>query len=762
MPKQKPASVCRMPFRRMGGSNQLVISSFDDFRHVLELDEAFWAVTSVNVEALRLNDPRFTDFLDFDHNRTIRSDEVRKAVAFMLNTLRDGSGVNTASSTLALTAINTETPDGDAAYRAARQILDNLGKSGAETISLDEVGSNWEIIRCAGSNGDGVVIPEPDKDPELAALISLIIATTGGTPDLSGVTGTGVAEIAKFEEEAERFLAWYDTPSRDPEHCLPFGDRTAAFYAVCRELVPALDAFFLSCEALAFLDSDRERIAAKTFVTDVLAPEAVQETLAHLSIAAPRRDGILDFQAPLNPVWRDRLSAFAAFPESAAYTESGHRLSGEQWKRLKEDFSGYAKWLESKPGNCFDSVDPAKLRKTLNSLEMAGLKERSRADLAAAEKLSGGETLLKLLLFQKYLLEFLNNFVNLSAMFSPTRPSMLQSGSLVMAGRRYTLVTPVANVAEHKRIATMSDICVIYIEITGGTGSNAIKKNLAVAVTSGSMRDLFVGKHGVFFAASGEVCDARVIDFVEQPVSISEALKSPFFHFGNFVGKQADRFFTTKSTEVQKNLGGEITAGLSNVATPMPAKPAAQTPAVSGSMMLMGGGIGLAAIGSSVAFIAKSLQNISILNVLAVLLGIIVIFGGPLVVISLVKLFRRDLSRFLEAEGCAVNLRMRLSHRMGKIFSFRPQFPAARFNGLDLVDAFSGKKPHGKMLIWLIIILIAAVTAGGIFWIRIGCHQREMLPATPIRPAQSASTEPAATPAAMAPAPQDSISGAKK
>ena len=98
--------------------------------------------------------------------------------------------------------------------------------------------------------------------------------------------------------------------------------------------------------------------------------------------------------------------------------------------------------------------------------------------------------------------------------------------------------------------------------------------------------------------------------------------------------------------------------------------------------MLMGGGIGLAAIGSSVAFIAKSLQNISILNVLAVLLGIIVIFGGPLVVISLVKLFRRDLSRFLEAEGCAVNLRMRLSHRMGKIFSFRPQFPAARFNGL--------------------------------------------------------------------------------
>ena len=37
-------------------------------------------------------------------------------------------------------------------------------------------------------------------------------------------------------------------------------------------------------------------------------------------------------------------------------------------------------------------------------------------------------------------------------------------------------------------------------------------------------------------------------------------------------------------------------------------------------MMLMGGGIGLAAIGSAVAFIAQSLKNVSFWNVLAVFL----------------------------------------------------------------------------------------------------------------------------------------------
>ena len=240
---------------------------------------------------------------------------------------------------------------------------------------------------------------------------------------------------------------------------------------------------------------------------------------------------------------------------------------------------------------------------------------------------------------------------------------------------------------------------------------------LAVAVTSGNIRNLFIGKHGIFYAVDGSVWDARIIDLIQQPVSISEALKMPFFRFGEFVARLADRFFSTKSTEVQKTLEKTITTGA--VLTPPAPAPAAkpQTPAVSGSMMLMGGGIGIAAIGSSVAFIIKSLQNISILNVLAVLLGIILIFGGPMVVISLVKLYRRNISRFLEANSCAVNRPMRLSRKLGLVFTFAPPLPRAGLLKEDLVDLFRKPTVSKGIRFFQIVLLLLAVAAAILCWL---------------------------------------------
>ena len=113
-------------------------------------------------------------------------------------------------------------------------------------------------------------------------------------------------------------------------------------------------------------------------------------------------------------------------------------------------------------------------------------------------------------------------------------------------------------------------------------------------------------------------------------------------------------------------------------------------------MLLMGGGIGIAALGSSIAFIARSIHNISAWSIVAAIAGIVVIFGGPMVVISLIKLFRRDLARFLESTGCAINTPMRLSHKMGLIFTFTPVRPSGSFSGRDLIDMFSDKSCHGK------------------------------------------------------------------
>ena len=161
-------------------------------------------------------------------------------------------------------------------------------------------------------------------------------------------------------------------------------------------------------------------------------------------------------------------------------------------------------------------------------------------------------------------------------------------------------------------------------------------------------------------------------------------------------------------------------------------------------MLLMGGGIGIAALGSSIAFIVKQLANVSIWNVLAVLLGIILIFGGPVVAVSLVKLYRRNLSRFLEANGYAVNRPMRLSRRMGAIFTFVPPIPNSNYIRRDLVDLFNKPSRSSKIVKILCIVLFVLLCAAAGYW----CYNRffapksapvPAVPAAPVKPSPAPS-----------------------
>ena len=74
----------RMEFRRIGGSYQLVVRNADDLRRLLELDESHWALNSVAIATLR-GEELFYHFLDDDLDRQIRTDEVRRAVGWLLS-----------------------------------------------------------------------------------------------------------------------------------------------------------------------------------------------------------------------------------------------------------------------------------------------------------------------------------------------------------------------------------------------------------------------------------------------------------------------------------------------------------------------------------------------------------------------------------------------------------------------------------------------------------------------------------------------------
>ena len=716
-----------MMFRRIGGAGQLALRDIDDLPHVLELDEAHWALTGIDIDFLR-TDRQFLDFIDEDHNGIIQADEVKRAVAWFLAHIRPEARPELGSPELRLDSIDVSAPEGAALFAAARVVLRNLGIPDSPVLSLSQIRNDDGILSNACCNGDGVITPgcftgdcregasAIPENPHLAEIVSRIMEIIGSCRDLTGAEGINRELLDSFRSGAEQYLSWYEAPENRPELLRPCGERTADFAAAVENLQERIDRYFLHCAALDFLPGLSCRPPLVEGDGDLPESAPMQELLEKLPIATPRPDRVLDFSAPLNPLYEKELHALAAHPAMAEFL-TGSVLSEAMWRRLTSLLAPCLEWKNAEPDKAYEKIEPAILKQWLTDGSLEELRRRIDEDLTIARELTAYHSLIKLTLFQQYLLEFLNNYVSLGALFNPRAASMLQTGKLVMDGRHYTFATPVKNLAEHKRIATMSDICVLYVEATTGRTENARRMTLAVAVTSGNIRNLFIGKHGIFYAVDGSVWDARILDLIQQPVSISEALKMPFFRFGEFVARLADRFFSTKSTEVQKTLEKTITTGA--VLTPPAPAPAAkpQTPAVSGSMMLMGGGIGIAAIGSSVAFIIKSLQNISILNVLAVLLGIILIFGGPMVVISLVKLYRRNISRFLEANSCAVNRPMRLSRKLGLVFTFAPPLPRAGLLKEDLVDLFRKPTVSKGIRFFQIVLLLLAVAAAILCWL---------------------------------------------
>ena len=193
----------------------------------------------------------------------------------------------------------------------------------------------------------------------------------------------------------------------------------------------------------------------------------------------------------------------------------------------------------------------------------------------------------KLILYQANLMKLLNNYVNLRILFNPSVDSILQAGILVMDGRCFKLAIRVKEIAEHKKIAERSDICIMYIAAQTGNLDTLKKMQLAVAVTHGDMYNLFVGKRGVFFTADGTVWDAKVTDFIQQPVSVSEAIRMPFYRFGAFLGKQMDKFFSARVKEFETGFDKTMTQAQTYNPAVAPKPAPQQTPAVSGSMMLM-------------------------------------------------------------------------------------------------------------------------------------------------------------------------------
>ena len=706
-------------FEKVGGSLQPIIKTAEDMSNLLSLPPAFWSITSISMDAVSM-DPVFLKFMDSDCNGKIRVDEIKTAVRWVLDRLKNYKNLENGSDTLVLEDLNTDDIEAGDIWDSAVLALKNTGVYDPKEICLSGIRDRKRIIAAGLSNGDGVIPVALLTDEKMIPCASMVARLFGTVPDASGLDGFNQDALNKFKTAAEAYVAWHDAADQSAA-ILPFGADTKKIYDAFSAVREALDHYYDLCGALRMFGEKNIVPAAPGNLMDTAE---VENALKKAPAAAPVASCVFSRKAELNPVWHDRIIAFFDIVLPGKET-----ISEEEWVALKKKFSDFEAWLTGKPSDHFDKEDLGIIRAALKDDIPGELQKLIDRDLAYSKEISGFDNVEKLILYQANLMKLLNNYVNLRVLFNPSIDSILQAGILVMDGRCFKLAIRVTNVAEHKKIAERSNICIMYIDAQTGKTDALKKMQLAVAVTHGDMYNLFIGKCGVFFTADGTVWDAKVTDFIQQPVSISEAIRMPFFRFGNFLGKQMDKFFSARTKEFETGFDKTMAqAQTFKPAAPAPKAPQ-QTPAVSGSMMLMGGGIGLAAIGSSVAFIAQSLKNVSFWNVLAVFLIILVIFGGPMVVVSLVKLYRRDIAVYLEASGLALNKRMRLNRFMSKIFTERPEIPRGKLLDTNDVIRIIFRKEQEQteqpvsafrkvlgFIFWLIAVAAFGIVGGITLW----------------------------------------------
>ena len=691
----------KLIFKNYGGSYQLRIQDAPDLEQIQVLDEAHWAATSVPINSLNC-DHAFASYIDTDKNGRIRTDELKAAQAWLFRFLSNRSRLSEGTDILKLNDIDTGHPEGQKLRRAAELILTNLNSSGAQEISLAQVRDVQSIMARAANNGDGIIPPEITADPDLAKFIVSIMETVGSTLDASDKPGISEEQLKVFFHEAEVYLAWKakgEIPKgKDATEIMPWGTDTSGAYELVASLEEKVEQYFTQCAMVRFDDrtAHQMQLRQKELEEIDFTDKSMMGTrLKDAPLAVPNPEGILDLKEMINPLYVERLFDLKEKVLKRAIGGSVKQLTKKEWNKVKAIFAPYGGWLESKQGIRVEKLGADTLLSYLSGPYRQRTAKLIAKDLAVADELDQMHNLEKLILYQRWLMELANNFVSFGNLYNPRRCSLFEMGTLVIDGRQITFTMKVKDRQAHKRIAEKSYMYLLYLEITGRQEKD-IKFEIVASVTSGAAGRLRIGKRGVFFTIDGREWDAQILDIAENPISIWESVKAPFQQFKGFIRKQIDKFTKAPQAKLEKGLAAPGASGAARD-------------------LLLGGGIAIAALGSSFAYITKALSQVKPTHILVALVGIVAVVLLPGIIMGFIKIRKRDMSVLLEAAGWAVNVHMRLNAALGRLFTRVPYLPkGTRKERRDVVAQFVkeiGDVPlrSSKLSIVVLIILLIAL-----------------------------------------------------
>ena len=684
-------------FFRIGGFDQVRLSTAADLAALGELDRKLWAALACPVQGLEF-DERTLQLIDTDGDGRVRAPEVLAAVTWCGAQLSDLGAIVAGSPRLPLAAMRSGTPAGTAMLAAAKRLLAAAGKPGLADLGLDEIAAAAGELAKTRFNGDGVLPPGAAQDLILEQAIAAILTTRPGVADRGGVIGLDRATLAAFVTEASTWLAWWDAGQARGAELLPLGDATPAAFAALEKVRAKIDDFFVRCAAAAFDGRAGVQLARSEADWAGLAAGdlASAEALLGFPLAAVRAGAALSLTTGINPAWS---AAITALRETTVVPLLGQRdeLDEASWRALCSRLEAFRAWRGTETAAGAGALGAARLREILAPSVQEGLLGLFSQDEVVRPEFEAINDLERLVRYHRDLYRLLNNFVSFTDVYDPMRPAIFQSGKLYLDGRASELCVKVGDMARHGLLAGKSNAYLVYAECTRlGT-----KMTICAAMTNGDASGLFVGRNGLFIDRKGQDWDATVVKVVENPISIREAFWSPYLRVVRFI----EDFVAKRAAEADKVADGRLAGAASSAAT-VSEKGAAAAPKPKfdvGTLAALG--IAVGGITSAFGLILGAFLGLGYLIPLGIL-GLILAISGPSMVLAWLKLRKRTIGPILDANGWAVNGNATINIPFGATMTELAKLPPNAVRRLD--DPYAEKQT--PWMAWIVLILLIGGT----------------------------------------------------
>lgn len=687
-------------FSTLGGVTRVNIATGQDIAHLDELDQKLWTVLSSPVSGLEM-EPETLSIIDSDKDGQIHVNEVVAAAKWLTSVLKDADTLVKAGDELAFNAFNEESEEGKALLECARQIVAASGEE-KDSITLADASAYLDLISKKPFNGDGIITPAATEDEALKQTITDAIACAGSVTDRSGEAGIDADKVEAFYTAVADYCAWVEAGDADKDNVFPYGADTASALAAVNAIKAKVDDYFLRCRLAAFNSTDASLDVSADKITEISTKNlsACVDEIAEYPLAKVSASQTLSLTEGINPAWQAAVASFKALVLDADAAE----LTEDQWNAVQAKFGAYTAWLGTKKGECVEALGADRAKAILAADQKAAILDLIAQDKALEGSVASVESVRKLLILNRDFFTFIRNFVTFDDFYASVdgkTKAIFQAGTLYIDQRSTDLCIKVADMGKQGDMAALSGMFILYCACTSKSKGQSM--NIAAVLTEGQITSLRVGQNAVFYDRQGAEWDAVVTKIVDNPISVKQAFMSPYRRFARTISDRIKKSVADKEAKVT----GDVTSKAGAISVPTTAEQAeaakAAAPAKPGfdiaKFACIFASVGMAAgfLGAALAALVKPWYTILIV------LGVLVIcISGPSMIMTWLKLKKRNIGPILNANGWAINSKALVNARFGSFFTHLVKLPKVKGK-----DPLADRTPlWKKFLCWLVAIAL--------------------------------------------------------